>query len=118
MLSGQSQALKLARPFGRCIAQVGDPDAPRQASFECGLDESGSKKRHRDRSADMTDTTIFALGNSCDIVRGAGNDLVKPLTVPLMLYFLPSPSPPPQALKALKASKPNNVLDRRARCSP
>ena len=28
----------------------------------------------------MTDTAVFALCNICDIVRGASNDLVQPLT--------------------------------------
>src|SRR5262249_41547677 len=51
---GQTKPLKLQRPFGRRITQVGDADAARKPPFDGGLDQSRRDECHRYRHVDLT----------------------------------------------------------------
>src|SRR5262249_3080776 len=50
---GETEPLKLQRPFGRRITQGGDSDAARKPPFDGGLDQSRRDKCHRYRHVDL-----------------------------------------------------------------
>src|SRR5262249_6758861 len=57
---GQTKPLKLQRPFGRRITQVGDADAARKPPFDGGLDQSRRDECHRYRHVDVTNGALLA----------------------------------------------------------
>jgi len=63
---GQTEPLKLQRPFGRRIPQVGDADAARKPPFDGGLDQSRRDECHRYRHVDLTNAALLARGNVFD----------------------------------------------------
>src|SRR5262249_34634633 len=76
---GQTKPLKLQRPFGRRITQVGDADAARKPSFDGGLDQTRRDECHRYRHVDLTNAALLARGNGFD-AGSARDDLVEPGT--------------------------------------
>jgi hypothetical protein len=57
---GQTEPLKLQRPFGRRITQVCDADAARKPPFD---GRSWRDEGHRYRHVDLTNTALLARGN-------------------------------------------------------
>src|SRR5262245_26256098 len=76
---GQTEPLKLQRPFVRRITQVGDADAARKPPFDCGLDQTRRDECHRYRHVDLTNAALLAHGNAFD-AGSATADLVEPGT--------------------------------------
>src|SRR5262249_49619667 len=63
---GQTKPLKLQRPFGRRITQVGDADAARKPPFDDSLYQSWRDEGHRYRHVDLTNAALLARGNAFD----------------------------------------------------
>src|SRR6516164_8637847 len=76
---GQTEPLKLQRPFGRRITQGGDADAARKPPFDGGLDQNRRDECHRYRHVDVTNAALLARGNGFD-AGSARDDLVEPGT--------------------------------------
>src|SRR5215510_3377359 len=76
---GQTEPLKLQRPFGRSVTQVGDADAARKPPFDDSLEQSWRDEGHRYRHVDLTKAALLACGNAFD-AGSTGDDLVEPGT--------------------------------------
>src|SRR5215475_2383598 len=76
---GQTEPLKLQRPFGRSVTQVGDADAARKPPFDDSLDQSWRDEGHRYRHVDLTKAALLARGNAFD-AGSTRDDLVEPGT--------------------------------------
>ena len=65
----QPKRFELPNPFHRGIAQPLDVDASRQAAFDGGANQLGSKEGKRDGHVDMTDAASLV---QCDLVDACG----------------------------------------------
>ena len=68
----------LTRPFGGAIAEAGNSNAARQATFDRRLDQIGCEKGERDRHVDLAEAALLARGDLLDIGHGAGRDFIGP----------------------------------------
>jgi hypothetical protein len=69
----KTEHLVLARPPGRDIAETGNSNPARQATFDGCFDQIGCQKGERDRHVDLADAAFLARGNLFDISHGAGD---------------------------------------------
>jgi hypothetical protein len=63
LLSGETEDLALARPFGREVEQPGDPYAMRERAFDGRFDKFGCQECERDRFVDFARATSLSF---CD----------------------------------------------------
>jgi hypothetical protein len=80
LLRIKTERLELPAPFGGSIAKPLDPDAARQTTFDCGLDEVRREERERDRHVDLTHTAFLTCRDLPDVGDRARHDLVEPAT--------------------------------------
>ena len=75
---GKAEDPVLTRPLDRAIAETGDADPARQATFDRRFDQIGCQKGKRDRHVDLADAAFLARGDLFDISHGAGDDFIEP----------------------------------------